>query len=142
MSAWTDAIVQTAQAAGRVIEVLSRPGEPVEFLGVTVRTTDDGSTARASDFLGIELDPGLPLLEVWFRVGINEGPLLAIPLATDPADRDRHIASELQDLVIEEVGGDPRPPCPGHRHPLSPQVIGGRAVWICPADPTHHAEPV
>lgn len=53
----------------------------------------------------------------------------------------RDLAAKLQDTFVEEYGR-PLPPCPGHDHPLAPElrahVDGGpRAVWQCPHDPGH-----
>lgn len=42
--------------------------------------------------------------------------------------------SHMQDHASENSStfGVPLPPCPGHAHPLSADVAGGVAVWVCP----------
>ncbi|MEV6606796.1 hypothetical protein [Kutzneria sp. NPDC051319] len=47
----------------------------------------------------------------------------------------RNLAERLQDVFIEEYGR-PLPPCPGHEHPLVPEVRDA-AMWVCPNDPGH-----
>jgi len=47
----------------------------------------------------------------------------------------RDLAERLQDAFVEEYGR-PLPPCPGHQHPLTPEVRDV-AVWQCPYDPGH-----
>ena len=48
------------------------------------------------------------------------------------------IAAEgLQEALAESARawGEGRPPCrAGHGHPAKPDVDGGQAVWLCPAD--------
>jgi hypothetical protein len=29
--------------------------------------------------------------------------------------------------------GQARPPCPGHAHPASAELVGDHAMWICPS---------
>lgn len=43
-----------------------------------------------------------------------------------------HSADQLQDAVLEETGGAPHPPCPGHSHPAAAHTVGGVASWTCP----------
>lgn len=52
------------------------------------------------------------------------------------------LASDLQDLIVEESHGAAVPPCPGHPHPLSSRAVDGTAVWVCPRDPDHFREPI
>lgn len=52
------------------------------------------------------------------------------------------VAGQIQDHVIEAVQGQPLPRCPGHAHPLTPRVLDGVAMWVCPKDVGHHREPV
>lgn len=51
-------------------------------------------------------------------------------------------AEQLQDHAIELLGGAAVPPCPGHPHPLEPQVVDGVPMWTCPRDPDHHRVPI
>jgi hypothetical protein len=41
------------------------------------------------------------------------------------------LAAKLQNAFVEEYG-KPLPPCPGHEHPLAPEVHDV-AVWLCPS---------
>lgn len=46
-------------------------------------------------------------------------------------------ADWLQEQFIAETTeawGQARPVCPGHSHPAHPELIDGRAWWVCPAD--------
>lgn len=52
------------------------------------------------------------------------------------------VAGQIQDQVIEAVQGHPLPRCRGHAHPLTPRVLDGVAMWVCPKDVDHHREPV
>ncbi|MEV0848010.1 hypothetical protein AB0J21_19400 [Streptomyces sp. NPDC049954] len=42
------------------------------------------------------------------------------------------LAGQLQDAVLEETGGAPHPPCPGHSHPAVARTVDGIACWACP----------
>lgn len=47
------------------------------------------------------------------------------------------VAYWLQDQVFPETKGawgEPRPRCPGHSHPMVPEVRDGEAWWACPRD--------
>ena len=49
------------------------------------------------------------------------------------------LADEVQQLLVEgELRGAAWPPCPAHdgRHPLWPDLTGGRATWTCSTPPT------
>ncbi|QGN59017.1 hypothetical protein [Nostocoides sp. HKS02] len=53
----------------------------------------------------------------------------------DPASAALAIASALADELSELFWGEAIPPCPGHAHPMTPQVSGaGAVVWACPVD--------
>jgi len=47
-------------------------------------------------------------------------------------------ADQLQEYVLES-GGPPRPPCPAHGHPLSPDIDPTGAWWTCPEGREHAA---
>ncbi|MEV0375526.1 hypothetical protein AB0I10_38230 [Streptomyces sp. NPDC050636] len=42
------------------------------------------------------------------------------------------LADQLQDSVLENTGGAPVPPCPGHGHPAVAEVVNGIPSWVCP----------
>ncbi|MFG2138942.1 hypothetical protein [Streptomyces sp. NPDC048650] len=42
------------------------------------------------------------------------------------------LADGLQDSVLENTGGAPFPPCPGHGHPAVADVVKGIPSWVCP----------
>jgi hypothetical protein len=46
------------------------------------------------------------------------------------------LADRVQDEIVEtrDLWGRPLPPCPGHTHPLSAELLDGSAWWVCPAD--------
>lgn len=58
-----------------------------------------------------------------FSLGVNQS----------AAEITGDIAAQLQDDVIDELQRA-WPACAEHQHPLSPEVVGGVAVWTCPTD--------
>ncbi|MFF3670706.1 hypothetical protein [Microtetraspora malaysiensis] len=64
------------------------------------------------------------------------------PLNVPRPDAIANLASNLQDHMIEATWGQALPACPGHTHPLNPDVIDGEALWLCPAEPGKHREPI
>ena len=44
------------------------------------------------------------------------------------------VADGLQTAFIESASGwgEPRPPCPGHTHPMTAELVDGEAWWTCP----------
>lgn len=42
------------------------------------------------------------------------------------------LAEQLQDAVLEQTGGAPVPPCPGHGHPAVADLVVGVPSWTCP----------
>lgn len=55
---------------------------------------------------------------------------LNVPLA----DATREIAGQVQDHAVETTRGASIPPCPGHRHPLTPSLVDGVPKWVCMTD--------
>ena len=48
----------------------------------------------------------------------------------------QYLADQLQEQVFPEsygAWGQARPPCPGHAHPASAELVGDHAMWICPS---------
>jgi hypothetical protein len=46
------------------------------------------------------------------------------------------LADRLQEEVFPEsrgAWGQARPPCPGHAHPASAELVGDDAMWVCPS---------
>jgi hypothetical protein len=59
-----------------------------------------------------------------------------LPDDEDPESLVWRIADQLQEQVFPETRaawGQARPPCPGHPHPASAELVGGRAMWVCPS---------
>ncbi|CUU56401.1 hypothetical protein Ga0074812_107285 [Parafrankia irregularis] len=52
---------------------------------------------------------------------------------TDPAELAVDLANWLQDALADAWISDPAPACPGHPHPLRPEVHDGAPWWACPA---------
>jgi hypothetical protein len=47
------------------------------------------------------------------------------------------MAEGLQEQFFWESAGawaQPRPACPGHRHPAVPELVDGNPWWMCPAE--------
>ena len=70
-------------------------------------------------------EPASPSITgIW--VGEERGAALAV-----------HLAYQLQDQFFPEsegAWGEARPPCPGHSHPATPELLDGEAWWTCPRD--------
>ncbi|MFJ5678839.1 hypothetical protein [Streptomyces sp. NPDC093097] len=75
-------------------------------------------------------DTGI-LVTLAFADGSSVGVHFVQPMAE--AEAVALLADRLQDAVLEETGGVPQPPCPGHRHPAVVQVVAGVACWACPS---------
>ncbi len=85
-------------------------------------------------------EPGAQV-EVTVRFGDDQF-TTTVPLDHGATEAVRVAAEQLQDHVIESAWGQPRPPCPGHGHPLSVAVTGETVLWRCPRDANHHSEPI
>ncbi|QUQ70292.1 hypothetical protein [Kutzneria sp. CA-103260] len=127
---------------GARVPVLCPDHFPDGFRRMVERIVDD--VAAALPVLHPELrvvvgDPtGKPLLTftVWFdhvRRAAFGLPVRMLKANVEQLRRD--LAERLQDAFVEEYGR-PLPPCPGHEHPLVPEVREV-AVWQCPNDPGH-----
>ncbi|MGM1059338.1 hypothetical protein, partial [Saccharothrix sp. Mg75] len=94
-----------------------------------------------------EAPPGLAAPDsLVVTLGRGEGDEAAVrvyfSLDVPPDQAVAATAAQIQDHAIEETGGAPLPPCPGHRHPMSARAVDGRAAWFCPQDAAHHREPI
>ncbi|WP_026424080.1 hypothetical protein [Actinokineospora inagensis] len=98
--------------------------------------------------LAADLDTNVfpsPFLPTSVAVTLGNGrkPEIALyPLITDTETAVTELAGQIQDHVIESTGGLALPRCPGHQHPMTARVDNGTAYWLCPANPTHHREPI
>jgi hypothetical protein len=68
----------------------------------------------------------------------QEGAGLEVP--SPEASRGAEIvrwADYLQEQFFPETSaawGEARPPCPGHPHPASAEILDDEAWWVCPSD--------
>ncbi|WP_248825272.1 hypothetical protein [Frankia umida] len=60
--------------------------------------------------------------------------LLWVLPTTEPAELRVNLAEWLQDAIADEGVSDAVPPCPGHSHPMRPEVHKGQAWWACPTN--------
>ena len=61
---------------------------------------------------------------------------LWIPPDAEPEELVVSLADQLQEQVFPEsrgAWGQARPRCPGHDHPARAELVGDRAMWVCPA---------
>ena len=130
------------------VPVLCPDHFPDGFRRVVAQIADDIAAALPSLHPELRVEVGdltdRPLLTftVWFdhvRRAAFGLPVRMLKAGVEQLQRD--LAAKLQDVFVEEYGR-PLPPCPGHQHPLAPEVrasAGGqhRAVWQCPYDPGH-----
>lgn len=98
---------------------------------------------------GPALDTSLPGLESLVLVVVGpEDRSEVVHGYFSPALPEPHavvqLATHLQDHAIEAASsfGAALPPCPGHQHPLNPEVADGVAVWVCPRSPEHYQRPI
>jgi hypothetical protein len=115
---------------------------PAGFRRMVEEIVDDVAAALPAlrPELRIEVgDPaGRPLLTftVWFDFVRRTAFGLPVRMLQGNVELLRgELAARLQDAFVEEYGR-PLPPCPGHQHPLTPEVREV-AVWLCPYDPGH-----
>ncbi|MFC0623138.1 hypothetical protein [Kribbella deserti] len=84
----------------------------------------------------VDSDPSYE--SVWMLSGRTARTGLLAPIEMAPPDRIVHIADQVQEFVLEELGrlGLPAtwPECPEHpdSHPLTPTQSPGRPSWVCP----------
>jgi hypothetical protein len=70
-------------------------------------------------------------------LAFSDGTSISVHLEQPLGEADAVVilADQLQDGVLEETAGAPRPPCPadgGHLHPAVARVVDGVASWVCP----------
>src|SRR2546421_3951123 len=107
--------------------ILDRIGSPPGLAVLDIPVDDTGWTTEVAVPLGAH---GVRSATAFYSLVLPEPDAVA------------ELASQIQDVAIEETGGQALPPCPGHPHPLSPHVVDGVAVWECPRDPARHREPI
>ncbi|MET9860460.1 hypothetical protein ABZY93_14280 [Streptomyces smyrnaeus] len=63
-----------------------------------------------------------------------DGSAVSVEFAAGTSGTDAVVllADRLQEAVLEETGGIPRPPCPGHDHPAVAAEVNGVPSWTCP----------
>jgi hypothetical protein len=124
------------------VPVLCPDHFPDGFRRVVTQIVDDIAAALPSlhPELRVEVaDPtgrSLLIFTVWFdhvRRASFGLPVRILKASMEQLRGD--LAAKLQDAFVEEYGR-PLPPCPGHEHPLVPEVRDA-AVWECPYDPGH-----
>ena len=70
------------------------------------------------------------------EAGEAEKTMLWIPPDADVEELVWSFADQLQEQVFPETRaawGQARPPCPGHAHPASAELVGDDAMWVCPS---------
>lgn len=71
----------------------------------------------------------------WRTVEVEVVPTSEQAMSKSMAWAAWQVADAFQDEVIELLRGDPRPPCPGHAHPMVPRIADTQAWWECPSQP-------
>ena len=57
---------------------------------------------------------------------------MSLPMVEDVEEATVALANPLQDNILDLLGGQTWPPCPGHSHPAEPALESLVAVWRCP----------
>jgi hypothetical protein len=110
----------------------SGPGAGDAFAS-SLRVTFDDAPASDGGVAGAAADgdAGGLLVTLAFADGSSASVHFEAPLPE--AEAVTLLAGQLQDAVLEETGGAPRPACPGHGHPAVAEVVDGVASWTCPS---------
>lgn len=117
--------------------VLAQLAQPVEY-------EPFGGGLLVDPFVPDDVEDRYPNTE-WFRVSFGDRrgwrvvEVSVVPTTQDTmrlslANAAWQVADAFQDEVIELLGGDARPACPGHPHPMVPRVQDAQAWWTCPRD--------
>jgi hypothetical protein len=121
-------------------------------LSVTVGAPDDSELAQSRirlqerKFTATDASRrlGLPISESELVGWVSEWPVSArghkagpksslwVLPATERAELRVDLAGWLQDVIADEGISEAAPPCPGHPHPMRPEVHKGQAWWVCP----------
>ncbi|WP_052863268.1 hypothetical protein [Streptomyces niger] len=114
--------------------ILPQLGPPA---GHTLTVTGPGFADEAGETADGRSGPllaGGPVTGVLVAITFADGSAVGVHVEQPmpPADAIALVADRLQDAVLEETGGAPNPPCPGHRHPAVAEVVAGVACWTCP----------
>src|SRR5688572_26985262 len=106
---------------------------PTDLLERLARDIDRAPIPLAVEFEGEEEEPRLRI-----RVrGADSDATILLTSAATLEDVLELMMSAVQDLVLDQLWGEPWPACPVHpTHPLSTTTSNGWAEWRCPADPT------
>ncbi|MGP3976183.1 hypothetical protein ACTWQF_19705 [Streptomyces sp. 8N114] len=108
--------------AESVLQQVAAP--PDAALTVTARQPDGTDAAAAA------AEP----TDIVATLTFADGSAVSVELAVGTRETDSVVllADRFQDAVLEETGGTPRPPCPGHDHPAIAAEVDGVPSWICP----------
>jgi hypothetical protein len=112
--------ISLADALGLVVRDLERTG------GLTLRVLDE----RADSLYGYE--------SVWMLSAYPARTGLLAPLEMGDAERVVHVADQVQEFVLEELGRlelpATWPECVEHpgSHPLEARLAEGGPGWVCP----------
>ncbi|MGI5350772.1 hypothetical protein ACQEU8_21720 [Streptomyces sp. CA-250714] len=82
--------------------------------------------------------------DVEATLSFADGSAVTVELAAATGETDAVVllADRFQDAVLEETGGIPLPPCPGHNHPAVAAEIDGIPSWTCPHGMGRSTEPI
>lgn len=119
-------------------EVLAQLAQPNEY-------EPSGGGLLVDPFLPDDVEDRYPNSE-WFKVSFGDRhgvrivevgvvPTTDETMSLSLAHAAFNVADAFQDEVIELLGGQARPACPGHRHPMVPRVADTGAWWECPSEP-------
>ncbi len=132
------ALEELRPASARLSVTVGAP-DSSELAQSRIRLQEGGLTAAdASRRLGLPISESelvgwvseWPVSARGHKAG-SESSLWVLP-ATERAELRANLAEWLQDVIADEGISEEVPPCPGHPHPMRPEVHKGQEWWVCP----------
>ncbi|ASU82576.1 hypothetical protein CDO52_07065 [Nocardiopsis gilva YIM 90087] len=140
--AWAEEILRQLHAPkGHTLDVIASrtsgggtaaPPEAIPEFTSHLRVSWDGEAEEDLDRVHGSAPSGVV---VTLAFGAESSIEVALEESMDESESVALLADQLQTAVLEVACGAPAPECPGHGHPLTPQVLDGVACWVCPKDP-------
>ncbi|MGP3988368.1 hypothetical protein [Streptomyces sp. 3N207] len=144
---WAESILQQVAAPpDATLTVTARPGtgdisppepgtgSPESALESSLEQiwNEEGGALRPNDADDVTAAAGPT--DIVATLTFADGSAVSVELAAGTRETDAVVllADRFQDAVLEETGGTPRPPCPGHGHPAVAAEVAGVPRWTCP----------
>ncbi|MFI9029946.1 hypothetical protein [Streptomyces sp. NPDC053560] len=140
---WAETILAQLGAPAEHTLTVTGPGFAADAgTGTSLGAADAASEEGFNSSLSIALDGGQDrsgfgddVAGLLVTLAFADGSAVSVHFEEPMAEADAVtlLADQLQDAVLEETGGAPNPPCPGHGHPAVARTVDGVASWTCPS---------